>query len=557
MRAMTYDTEHGRGDLAAFEREQPENFWQADAHLRRVLASLAGSDELAAWQDQMDAFGALCAGPIDAEVRLNNLGENLPVLDRWSSSGERIEEVRHHGSFHEAGRLIYGSGIMELLREPGQNLRALTLFYLSSHNGEAGHNCPLACTAGVIKSLVAVGSPALRERYLGRLTSPDYDRLAHGAQFLTEVQGGSDVGANSVRAEPVASGEGMWSLHGEKWFCSNVPADLILVTARPQGARAGTAGLGLFLMPRRLSDGSLNAFAIRRLKDKVGTRTLPTAELDLNGAVAFEVGPIEDGFRNTMTHVINTSRVFNAAGCAGIARRASLVAHGYAARRGAFGGRILDYPLTQETLADMRSETAAMVSGTFQVIHALDRAERGQASASERAFLRVGVNLNKMRAALSSHEVALLGVEVLGGNGTIETFSVLPRLMRDNLVFENWEGSHNVLLLQVLRDCQRKGVHRGFFERVRESAPGHGRLAAALSAAERDFEELLAAPEAEASVRMRPMGSRLAFLQWAAAMIADGTDAELVEHFLDRRIGPAAVRDAEYLGRLGRLSREA
>ncbi len=553
---MAYEVEQGRADLLEFEGEQCRNFWRADPHLRRVLQHLAGPDAFARWEPDLESFGGVCAGPLDRAVRLNNLNENLPLADRFSPYGARTEEVRHHPSYHEAGRYIYGSGIAPLLAEPGNNLHALALFYLSSHDGEGGHNCPMACTAGVVKTLVALGSTELKDRYLGRLTSTDYELLAHGAQFLTEVQGGSDVGTNAVKAVPVDPGAGTWRLHGEKWFCSNVTADLALVTARPEGAGKGTDGLGLFLMPRRLPDGSLNAFSIRRLKDKVGTRTLATAELDLDGAFAWQVGPLDRGFRNVMTYVIDSSRVFNAVGCAGISRRACLVAHGYARRRRAFDAPIIRYPMVQETLVDMRSETAAMVSGVFHAVHLLDEAERGSASSDEWAFLRVAINLNKTRTAISSHEVVLLGIEILGGNGTIETFSVLPRLLRDNVVYENWEGSHNVLLMQVLRDCQRKRVHQGYFSHLKAQARAHARLADAVSETERAFEEVLTAEAATSSLQMRIFGSRMAWLQWAAAMAADDTDPELVEHFIDRRLGPAAPRDGTYVRRLASLSRE-
>lgn len=551
---MSSEIDAGREDLLKYEDDQPDNFWRADEHLRRVVAHHAG-DGLAAWEAQADRFGDECAGPIDAAVRVNNLGHNLPLADRFGAYGELEEAVEHHPSFHIAGRHIYGSGIMAALAERGGNLRALTLFYLSCHNGEAGHNCPLACTAGVIKSLRELASPGLRDRYLGRLTSTDYSTLAHGAQFLTEVQGGSDVGANAVRA--VLEDDDVWRLHGEKWFCSNVTADLIMVTARPDDAELGTGGLGLFLMPRRMPDGDLNAFSIRRLKDKIGTRTLPTAELDLNGALAWQVGPTDNGFRNIMTYVINTSRVFNAVGCSGIARRACLVAHGYARHRRAFGAPIVRYPMLQETLVDMRVETAAMVSGSFYLAHVLDRIEHQQADEAEMLFWRTGINLNKTRTALSSHEVVQSGLEVLGGNGTIETFSVIPRLLRDNVVFENWEGSHNVLLLQVLRDCRRKGMHEAFFAHLAAMAKTNDRLADAVEATKRDFEAALAGDEAVATVKMRDLGNRMAWQLWAAAMLSDGTEVELIDHFLDRRIGPPATRDADYLERLARLSAQA
>ncbi|MDF1564089.1 MAG: acyl-CoA dehydrogenase family protein [Deltaproteobacteria bacterium] len=548
-----YDTTAGRADLEAFDAHQPTNFWEADAHLRRVVAAWAGQETLEAWEAELSEFGAISATEIDPLVRLNDRVGNHPRLERWGPFGERLEAVEHHPSYHAAGRAIYGSGVIAALGEDGGVLRSQTLGYLSGLNGEAGHNCPAACTAGLVKALRAVGSEELKARYLPRLLSTDYDELAHGAQFLTEVQGGSDVGANEVVARPGARGE-PWELTGEKWFCSNVTADLILLTARPEGAPAGTRGLSLFLAPRRLPDGSLNHFAIRRLKDKLGTRSMASAELDLLGLRAWPLGPLEDGFKNMMTHVINTSRLWNAVGTAAIARRSHWVARGYAEHRRAFGAAIGRYPMVQETLADMRVEADAMVSGTFYLLHLADRLERGEGDAALADFHRMAVNLNKMRGAQSGHEVVLSGVEVLGGNGAIESFSVLPRLLRDNVVYENWEGTHNVLLNQVLRDCRRLEVHEGFLSHLRQLASGHGRILAALEAAEAHLRQTLEAPDALATLEMRRAGERLSFLLWAAAMAADGTDGAVLEHFLDRRLGPAAPLDEAYLARIARLS---
>lgn len=546
-------TDTGRAGLLDFEQRQPSNFWRAETHLQRVVKHLAGN-AVDGWVDGLDRFGAECAGRLDALVSLNNLPQNLPRLDRFSPYGERIEEVEFHPSYHEAGAMIYGSGVMQVLGEWGSNLRSMALFYLSSHNGEAGHNCPLACTAGLIKAVKAVGGKELQDRYLGRLLSTDYAALAHGAQFLTEVQGGSDVGANAVRAVPDSSGVAPYRIHGEKWFCSNCTADLILMTARPEGAPEGTKGLGLFLVPRRLPDGSLNTYSFRRLKEKLGTRSMASAEIDFNGAYAWNVGDVAQGFNTVMTYVINTSRVVNAFGCCGIARRASITAHTYAQARKAFGTPIASYPLVQETLADMRTETDAMVSGSLYLAHLMDRAETGKLAEADAAFLRMAVNVNKMRTAMSSHEVALQGIEVLGGNGAIETFSVLPRLLRDNVVFENWEGTHNVLITQVWKDAQRKGMHQPFFAHLAAQAKGNARLSGLVDACASRFATTLEAPDAEATLQMRPLTSEAAWLVWACAMQQDGTDPQVIAHFLDRRLGPPAARDAAYAARIKALA---
>ena len=473
---MSYDNNQGRADLIAFGEDQPANYWTFDAELRRVVGRWMGAERLAELTPDLERFGAEAAGPVDAAIRVNDLPHNLPRLDRWGPYGSRQEAVEFHPAYHEAGRYIYGSGVLARLGQPAHNLESQAFGFLSSLNGEAGHNCPIACTAGIIKSMLALATPDMKERFLGRLLSTDYDHLAHGAQFLTEVQGGSDVGANAVRAEPVKGVPGTWRITGEKWFCSNATADLILMTARPEGSGEGTRGLALFLVPRHLPDGAYNSYKIRRLKEKLGTRTMASGEIDFEGALAWNLGPVADGFKNMMTYVINTSRIFNAVGTTAIARRASYVAHSYARHRQAFGGSILQYPMVKETLADMRAETLGTLSGTFYLVQLMDRMEAGEATDTERAFFRVALNLNKTRSAQSSHEVVLSAIEILGGNGAIETFSVLPRLLRDNVVFENWEGTHNVLLVQVLRDCKRLRVHEGFFSHLESMVKDHKRL---------------------------------------------------------------------------------
>ena len=227
-------------------------------------------------------------------------------------------EIEFDPAYHRAGRAIWASGIVGAAA-PEQ----ASLFYLLAHAGEGGHACPVVCTAGLVRALKTHGSDELRERFLPPLLETDYDQAERGAQFLTERHGGSDVGANRVEAIPDGAG---WRLHGEKWFCSVADADQFLVTARPRGAPEGTRGIGCFLVPR-----SGGGFRIRRLKDKLGTRALATGEIEFDGAAAYALGPLEDGFR-TAVGVLNTSRWLNALGSAGLMRRAYLVAVGVRAR---------------------------------------------------------------------------------------------------------------------------------------------------------------------------------------------------------------------------------
>ncbi len=278
-------------------------------------------------------------------------------------------------------------------------------------------------------------------------------RTERGAQFLTEVQGGSDVGANACEATP--SGDGTtYRITGEKWFCSVADADQFFVTARVPDGPAGTAGLGSFVVPREL-DGRPNGFALRRLKDKLGTRGLASGEIDFTGARAWPVGPVEDGFRTAVSVVLNTSRWMTAVGAAGIMRRSVLEARAFAHHREAFGRPIERFAPLRRTLADMSVRADGALALVMALTDLEDRVDAQRASEDDAHYHRLLVNLVKYLTSRQATSVVRDAIEVLGGNGTIEEFSVLPRLYRDAIVYESWEGTHNVLAAQVLNDLRR------------------------------------------------------------------------------------------------------
>lgn len=451
----------GRQDLARWRNEFPTNFFTCDANLRRVLPFY--DPHYADYEATLSAFGRAVATVIDPAATINDRPHNHPRLEGWDGIGQRIEQIEFHPSYHEAGRPAYEAGILALAAEPGHVMQQSALFYLLTQAGEMGHACPIVCTLGLIRALQLKGSEELRTVYLPPLLERDYDRKQTASQFLTEVQGGSDVGANAVTARPDPARPGVWLLRGEKWFCSVANADQMLVTARPEGAVAGTRGLGAFLVPRRLPDGTLNAFRIRRLKTKFGTRTMASGEIDFEDAVAYPIGPLEEGFKTVVQLVLNTSRWANALGSAGLLRRAYVEAWTFAHHRRAFGERIIRYPLVMEALAEIKSDLYAMLASTLRLSYLLDRMDRGVADVQEQAVHRLLVNINKYTTSLQASFGIRRAQEILGGNGAIEDFSIIPRLYRDAVVFESWEGSHNVLCLQAGRDMQRYGLHHALF----------------------------------------------------------------------------------------------
>jgi len=512
---------------AAWRREMARNYLHTDPHLQHLIQGDRVDQEL------LEDWGATCAA-LDPVVRENNRDEHLPRLRSWSAQGERVETIDHHESHHILGRAVYGTGVMARFAE-GRELEAMSLVYLYAQHGEAGHNCPLACTAGLIRILQQGGDP---QGFLPALLDPDYDTHMHGAQFLTEAQGGSDVGANAVHAQPQA--DGTVRLVGEKWFCSVADAQLMLVSARPTDAPPGTRGVRGYAVPRHTPDGRINGFAIRRLKYKLGTRSMASAEIDFEGATAYEVGD----FRAVVGVVLNTSRLFNAINSAASLQRAAREATVYARHRQAFGGPIARFPSVGHLLADLHAEAFAARESTFFLVARRDAAG-GQLEGADAEGWRMLVNLNKYWTSAAASRSMLSAIEVLGGNGAIEDFSVLPRLLRDAVVCEQWEGPHNVLVAQVLRDAQTRGLHHALLQLLCTHAPHP----TAWEEAGALFERLLAHDHPEAIAR--PVFDALRRIVQGALL--DGSTlpaAQAAGAWLRRDTDPFAAPDARWIDAL-------
>jgi acyl-CoA dehydrogenase len=464
------------------------------------------------------AFHALVMDVVDPAVA--EAERNPPRL----GADGRIE---FDPAYHRAGRAVWASGIVGAAPRD-----QASLFYALAHAGEGGHACPVVCTAGLARALRTTASDELRDRFLPPLLETDYDRAQRGAQFLTERHGGSDVGANRVEAVPDGD---VWRLHGEKWFCSVADADQFVVTARPRGAASGTRGIGCFLVPR-----SAGGFRIRRLKDKLGTRALATAEIEFEGAVGYPLGPLEDGFR-TAVSVLNTSRWLNSVGSTGLMKRAFLEASGFAREREAFGGPIDRFPLVRENLAVMKSEEAAAFASTMHLTDLVARIDDGSASDEDIVWHRLLVNGNKFVTSIAATGVVRRGIETLGGNGTIEDFSPLPRLYRDAIVFESWEGTHNVLCAQVLRDLEKLDA----VDLAVQRAGASDDLAARLRRS-------IAEPEVGALHFRRQLAELVRSLQVLVLRDSDPDTAELVER-RHLKAGWNAEADADYANLIERV----
>jgi hypothetical protein len=274
------------------------------------------------------------------------------------------------------------------------------------------------------------------------------------------------------------------------------------------------------------------------------------------------VGSPQNGFKNVMAYVINTSRIYNAMAVAGSARRAYVTARTFAQHRSAFGRSIIHFPLVQDQLANMRASGAAILAGTLFILSKMDALEVGEEDEEAADFLRLAVNLNKYRSAVLAHGVIVQAIELLGGNGTIEDFSILPRLLRDNVVYENWEGTHNVLLAQAQRDIRRFGLDEAF---VRVVAPMFESLTddefsqeglQQLSQIGVELKEVLAMDELTAAIYFRPLMDRLTDLYYSACLAAEGdwtrqekqdrTNLRLARLYFDRHVAGREPKDIAY-----------
>lgn len=493
--------ERARAAFSEWQSRKKQNYFEHDADLQTLLRHHLGEAVFEQESPGFSRFGQECATVLDELICENNRDEHLPTLRRYDGIGRRTEEVCFHPSYYEIGRLAYRTGAMSRYETPGQERIQLAYAYLLAHHGEGGHLCPFACTAGLIKLLLARADDALKARLLPGLLHTDRLDPAHhhGAQFLTEIQGGSDVGQNVVRATPCGD---FYRINGEKWFCSVIDADLYLVTARIPHSQPGTAGLGAFVVPRRLRNGSPNGVFIRRLKYKLGTRSMASGEADFVDAVAWSIGAPEGAFKQVVDIVLNTSRTYNAIAACGMMRRAEIEATTFAACREAFGQKIAEFPLVKRTLGRITESRRKAIAGTFALIALADQVALGVADENTRAVHRLVVNMNKYFTAVRGTTVVRDAIEVLGGNGTIEEFSVLPRLLRDSIVIEAWEGTHNVLCAQVLRDMQKLHLHQAFFAHLRRWTKDQMLLAEIADAEER-VRRLMSLQKEDAALEIR------------------------------------------------------
>ncbi|HEX3468975.1 MAG TPA: isovaleryl-CoA dehydrogenase [Candidatus Elarobacter sp.] len=488
------------------------------ALLEGVRREGAGWDE-----DGLRALGAQAGSPeaISWGIDANRYAPELRTFDRY---GNRIDEVAFHPSWHRLLEVAVGHGLHGApWREPrpGAHVARAARFAVWSQV-ESGHGCPISMTYAAVPVLRR--RPDLAALFEPVLTSNVYDpglrplREKRGAlcgMALTEKQGGSDLRANTTRAEPFDGDT--YALTGHKWFCSAPMSDAFLVLAQAPD------GLTCFFLPRVLPDGTRNAFRIQRLKDKLGNRSNASSEIELDDALALRVGDEGRGVA-TIIEMVNHTRLDCIAGSASLMRQAFAQAAHHARHRRAFGAPLVDQPLMRNVLADLALESEAATALLLRLAGAVDRGEG--------AFARIGIALGKYWVCKRTPAHVGEALECLGGNGYVEE-SILPRLYREAPLNSIWEGSGNVNALDLLRALARQPESLDAYRREVALARGAD---ARLDRATDELDAALALGEDERAAGARRIVERLALVLQASLLV---------------RHAPAAVADAFCASRLG------
>jgi len=456
-------------DYATYESAVGHDWYALDPNLASLLDRLLPDpDDRAFAEEHVARYGVLCGGDLARRAEITD--KHGPVLRRYDRWGYEVDTVEHHPTWLESKDDLVRAGFTGLPYQAGRPVPAVltaSLAYLVCQ-AETAIYCGLGMTAGAADIVERFAPDDVRDDLLRRLTSDEPGEAWEGGMFLTERQGGSDVGANTTRAVPDGA---EWRLHGEKHFCSNVDAEVFIVLARPDGAPDGPGGLATFIVPRVLPDGAINGFRIKRLKPKLGTTGVPTAEVTLEGARAWMARPPtpratgSSGSNRgitTMMEMVNGSRFGVAIMGLGIHRRSFLEAAIYAARREQWGQRIDRYPLVRETLVDLLVELEAGAALTFECA----AATRGPVDEDEgRRLRRILVPLAKVRATREAIGAASQALEVFGGNGYMEDWP-MARQLRDAQCHTIWEGTENICSLDVRRAMRTDGGHEALLARV-------------------------------------------------------------------------------------------
>ncbi len=419
--------------------------WHSDRLLHTLLDRALPATRRFALDTDLEALGDYAQM---AWQRTAHSTRGKPILTQWGAWGERIDRIELTTAWREGPQITTAHNVLSAGHGDSEyaRLEEFARVYLY-HLASEFYTCPLAMTDGAATALKASGNRELMARALPHFLSRDATTLWLSGQWMTENIGGSDVSHSETAARQDANGQ--WRLYGRKWFSSAVVGEAALALARPAGAADGNAALALFYVETMDGARRKPELIIDRLKDKLGTQELPTAEIHLEGLAAWPLGDLAHGVRQ-VAPMLNVTRTWNAVCAVASMARALALAHDYAARRQTFGRPLIEQPLHAHTLADMQAEFAGAFALAFEVAHLLGRVEHNAAAAHEAAALRLLTPLAKLWTGKLAVKICSEALECFGGAGYIEDTG-LPQLLRDAQVYPIWEGTTNVLSLDSLR----------------------------------------------------------------------------------------------------------
>jgi len=440
-------------DYSQFDKAIGLNWYEVDPDLQDTVKRYVPAEDLDAANAKLMEVGALIGGPVAERAEMTD--KNPPRLDRFDQWGNEVNRVVHHPGALQTKKDLFEAYLSERRGRRWPAVVGSSFGYLLDQ-AETGMGCAVGMTGGVAGLVASYGSDEVKEHFLPHFITENYDEYWDGAMFLTERDGGSDLGAATKTTATHVDGD-LWVLNGFKWFCSNVDAQAIATLARPEGAADGVGGISLFVVPRVRRDGKPNGVHVHRLKDKLGTKAVPTGEVDFvdaeayllaGGAQSRDAATDGKGMGRMMGGMVQGSRLGVAFMGLGIARRSFLESAIYAAHRRAFSNSIDAFPMVRETLVRMAMELEAAAALCF---------EASSNVANDRQLWRILPTLAKYRATRRGVQLASAAVEVHGGNGYIEDWPV-ARQLRDGQCHPIWEGTENIIAIDVMRAIEREGV---------------------------------------------------------------------------------------------------
>ena len=433
-----------------FQQTPPQlgNQYEDDRVLRSYLARVLPAEMLRSIEGSLFEMGRLAGGELYELQLADRLNE--PRLTQWDAWGNRVDRIELTPLWRVAERIAVEHGVVATAYEQKHGslsrVHQGALAYLFTPSTDI-YSCPLAMTDGAARTLMFSGNQTLIDRAVPHLIAREPSAFWTAGQWMTELTGGSDVGLSETIARE--DGSGAFRLYGRKWFTSAISSQMALTLARPEGNPAGGRGLALFYVETRDEQGRPNNIEINRLKDKLGTRKVPTAELMLNGTPAQLVKGTTDGVRN-IAPLLNVTRLWNGISAVALMRRCVALSTDYARKRFAFGAPLSEKPLHADTLAGLEAEFEAAFHLAFYVAELTGRSETGEISEEDTLLLRLLTPVMKLTTAKQAVAVASETLESFGGAGYVEDTG-LPMLLRDSQVLPIWEGTTNVLALDTLR----------------------------------------------------------------------------------------------------------